>query len=354
MNNKIVIICPYLFRLTRGIERFCISLAGAFVDKGYQVVIYAWGTPDEVSCGEINPNIKIRKVPYCRWYQDYVAGLFYRMWLRMDNPAVTILNFLYHGEILLPKSRKYLYVLHSPASQVPARYEYLQKHIGAFKNMHVVAISKMVEEEARPYVGSTPMSLIYNGTDTSVFKPAGNKGHSGKLRIITAAAFEERKGMHYMIKALAGYENKERVVYDIYGSGDAQYGDYLAELIRKNGLDGIVTLKGSVTNISELLPTYDLFALPSKGEAFALSPIEALACGVPILVSDCPPYPEFVKDEFGCMVNRESVDDIRRFLNSLIEDRRLLSRMSEAALREGQRFSWGNIVNQYMRIINQK
>lgn len=351
-DKKIVIICPYLFRLTRGIERFCISLAGAFVEKGYRVVIYAWGTPDGVSCGEINSDIMIRKVPYCRWYQDYIAGFFYRIWLRMDNPAATILNFLYHGEIMLPKKRKYLYVLHSPASQVPPRYRYLKSHIGAFENIHVVAISKMVEEEARPYVGDTPMSLIYNGTDTSVFKPATVRNRGDKLRIITAAAFEERKGMHYLIKALAGYERREQVVYDIYGSGDARYGDYLAELIREHGLEGIVSLKGSVTNIAELLPTYDLFALPSKGEAFALSPIEALACGVPILVSDCPPYPEFVKKDFGCMVNRESVDEIRSFLNSVIEDRQLLDRMSEAALREGQRFSWGNIVSQYLQIIN--
>ena len=75
-NNRIVIICPYLFRLTRGIERFCISLSKAFVDKGYDVVIYAWGTIKEASCGEIDKRIKIRKVPYCRWYQEKICLLY--------------------------------------------------------------------------------------------------------------------------------------------------------------------------------------------------------------------------------------------------------------------------------------
>ena len=133
-NNRIVIICPYLFRLTRGIERFCISLSKAFADKGYDVVIYAWGTIKENSCGEIDKRIKIRKVPYCRWYQEKIAVLFYRWWLRQDNPKATILNFLYHGEISLPRKRKYLYILHSPASQIPGRYEFVKNHIEDFEN----------------------------------------------------------------------------------------------------------------------------------------------------------------------------------------------------------------------------
>lgn len=350
-NNRIVIICPYLFRLTRGIERFCISLSKAFADKGYDVVIYAWGTIKENSCGEIDKRIKIRKVPYCRWYQEKIAVLFYRWWLRQDNPKATILNFLYHGEISLPRKRKYLYILHSPASQIPGRYEFVKNHIEDFENIHVIAISKMVEEEARPYVGNAPMTLIYNGTDTQLFKPSAHKIQNSKLNIITAAAFEKRKGMHYIIAALADYEHRDQVKYDIYGSGDEQYTSYLSNLIKSYELDGIVELKGSVSNISELLPTYDLFALPSKGEAFALSPIEAMACGVPILVSNYPPYPEFVKSDFGYAINREDKRAIYNCLNELLQDKELLQAKSCAARKAGEKFSWNSVVNQYIDLI---
>lgn len=350
-NNKIVVICPYLFRLTRGIERFCISLSKAFADKGFEVIIYAWGTNQETTCGDIDKRIRIRKVPYCRWYQDKVAVFFYRLWLRMDNPKATILNFLYHGETNLPHNRKYLYVLHSPASQIPGRYEFVKQHIGRFKDIHVVAISKMVEEEARPYIGKTPMSLIYNGTDTQLFRPSNPKIQNGKLNIITAAAFEERKGMHYIIKALADYKYRDQIRYDIYGAGDEHYASYLLKLIKDNDLDEVVTLKGSVNNIAELLPKYDLFALPSKGEAFALSPIEAMACGVPILVSDCPPYPEFVKAEFGYMVNRENKNEIQLCLNELINDCELLYSQSHAARKASEDFSWEQVVAKYLKLI---
>lgn len=264
--RKIVIICPYLFRLTRGIERFCISLSKAFADKGYNVVIYAWGTKtnQNITCGEIDNRIKIRKVPYCRWFQELIAVAFYRLWLLMDNPLAIVLNFLYHGETNLPKGRKYLYVLHSPASQIPHRYDFVKTHINKYKNIHVIAISKAVRSEALPYLGNIPMSLIYNGTDTDLFHSTNTKQHSGTLRIITAAAFEERKGMHYMIEAIAKYPKRDRIKYDIYGGGNVEYEERLASLIDKYHLENIVCLKGSVDNIPEILPKYDVFVLLTK------------------------------------------------------------------------------------------
>lgn len=350
--NKIVIICPYLFRLTRGIERFCISLSKAFADKGYKVIMYTWSTNKEISCGEIDSRIKIRKVPFSRWWQEKIAVLFYRLWLLLDNPKITILNFLYHGEVRLPKNKKYLYILHSPASQIPNRYEFIKDSISAFDKIHIVAISKLVEEEARPYIGDTPMSLIYNGTDIQIFKPKEKKQYGSKLKIITAAAFEERKGMHYMIKALSNYRYRDQIEYDIYGSGDKNYETYLLDLIENNKLSNCVSLKGGVNNISDLLPQYDLFVLLSKGEAFALSPLEAMACGVPILVSDYPPYPEFVSSTFGKMVNRDNVTEIQSFLTEIIENKEKLNKMREVAILESKKFSWDNIVDQYIKLIN--
>lgn len=352
-NKKIVVICPYLFRLTRGIERFCISLSKSFTDKGYEVIIYAWGNNNETSCDAIDKRIRVRKVPYFRWHQEKMAIFFYRLWLLLDNPQATILNFLYHGEICLPHKRKYLYVLHSPASQIPGRYEFIKQHICKFKNIHIVAVSKMVEEEARPYIGDTPMSLIYNGTDTLLFRPSKDKINNGKLNIITAAAFEERKGMHYMIESLADFPYRNCIHYDIYGNGDIKYGQYLESLIRKYHLENTVFLKGCVSNISEIEPKYDLLAFLSKGEAFGLAITEAMACGLPVLTSDCPPFPEFVKPSFGRMVNRESVKEIQDFLTELIENRNQLSLMGNHSLNESKQFSWDNIVNQYIKLIKQ-
>lgn len=350
-NKKVVIICPYLLSVTRGIERFCINLSDAMARKGCKVIIYTWGEKQEQQCGSLNPAIKVRRVPYFRYYRDKFASYWYRMWLAIDKPDATMLNFFYHGEEYLPKNKHYLYVLHSPASQIPQRYEYVRPLIQQFVNIHVVAISKLVEQDALPYFEGKPMSLIYNGTDTEKFRPMQNKPASDKLRIITPAAYEERKGMHWLINALADFKYRDCIQYDIYGSGPEEYGNYLKKIIQDNHLEDIVTLKGSVTNIPEIEPQYDLFALLSKGEAFALSPIEAMACGLPILVSTCPPYPEFVKDDFGFMVDRENPKEIQTVLTKLIETPNILKQMSISARKAAENFSWDKIVEQYINLI---
>lgn len=349
--KTVIFITPYLLEVTRGIERFCLNLSDAMVAKGCRVIFYTWGQKKENPCGKINPAIKIRKVPYCRYYRELFARLFYRIWLVIDNPDATILNFLYHGEEHLPKNRHFIYVLHCPASQIPNRYEYVKPRIKDFKDVHIVAISKFVESDAKPYFDGKPMSLIYNGTDTSVFKPATDKPSSDKLRIITPAAYEERKGMHWLIEALADFKYRDRVQYDIYGSGDKIYGERLQALIKEKHLEDVVSLKGSVNNIPEILPKYDVFALLSKGEAFALAPIEAMACGLPVLVSGCPPYPEFVTEDFGFMVDRENPKEIQAVLSKLIENPEMLDKMSKAARNKAEEFSWERIVEKYLRLV---
>ena len=349
--KKVVIISPYLNSLTRGIERFSINLADALVKNGIEVVIYTRRQKQGQLCGILNSAIKVRTVPYFGYFVDIWSAMFYRLWLMIDNPEATILNFFYHGEERLPKGRKYLYILHSPASQIPQRYEYVKSKIAAFKNIHIVAISQLVQKDAIPYFKGKPMSLIYNGTDTDTFKPIDDKDNQDKFRIITPAAYEERKGMHYMIEALADCKYKDQIQYDIYGTGDAEYGNYLKSLIEKYHLENVVILKGSVNNIPEVEPQYDLFALLSKGEAFALTPIEAMACGVPILVSTYAPYPEFVKKDFGFMVNRENKEEIQAILSDLIENPDKQRKLAMAARQASLAYSWDEVVKQYISLL---
>lgn len=351
--RKVVIICPYLYHLQRGIERFCLGLAGALIKNGVKVVIYTWGQKNENPCGNIDSNIKIRKVPYFRYYRERLAPLWYRVWLKMDNPDATILNFMYHGEEHLPKGRPYLYVLHSPASQIPGRYEYARDVVTSFKKLRVIAVSKMVEDEARPYFPAIPMDLIYNGIDTEVFKPSNSASPSKKFKIITAAAFEPRKGIHLMIEALKGFELNNQLEYHIYGGGSEEYAVQLQSMIKEYGLENVVKLKGSVTNISDIMPDYNLFAMPSRGEAWGLSAVEAMACGIPILVSDCKPYPEYVTSDFGFMVSREKLEQIQQAIREMITNPVRFQNMKVAARKAALRFSWASVVKQYINSINE-
>lgn len=340
---RIVIISPYQKRLQRGIERFSISLAKELVLSGHTVTIYAWGKIGESSSTSYINGVKIRTVFGSRYYQSFLSGFFYKKWLRKDNPNITVLNFLYQGEIVLPKSRSYYYVLNSPAEQVPTRYVYIKRNRHRFKNMRFIAVSEYVRQGLLAYLPNEDVSVIPNGVDTELFKPKG-KVKTISRRVITCSALEERKGIQFFIKAfplIADIIDE----YHIYGAGP--YQQNLKDLIIDMNLERRVFIHSPIENIHETVSDFDFFVLLSKGEAFALAPVEAVSAGLPILVANEKPYDEWVDNSFGRMVNRLSNDEIRQAILDIYSSYAI---MSENARKASLRFSWKSIANNYLEV----
>jgi glycosyltransferase involved in cell wall biosynthesis len=349
---KIVIISPYQYRLKRGIERFTACLANSLADRGVTVILYVWsGSRGTIFWGDLKPGITMRKVPALRYLQSRAASWYYRRWLKNDQPDITILNFFYHGEHLLPVNKKYLYILHSPASEIPGRYRFIQKQIKYFESIEFVAVSHMVKKEAVPYLGNKPVWMIYNGVDTSAFVPVKKtKENYNKIKLITAAALEERKGIQYMIHMLGNNSKtqREHIQYDIYGEGS--YKPVLLELIRHYHLENCITIQKPVNNLQEILPEYDLFCLMSRGEGMGIAPLEALACGLPVLCSDRPPFDEYISPDIGFSVNPDDHEAMMRFILNL-ENPDIRVKYSLAAREKSLQFSWDIAADHYLNLL---
>lgn len=353
MQLKIVIISPYQFRLKRGIERFTWSIANGLARRGISVTVYAWAAPAETaSWGEWYPGVHIRKVPYSRYFQSFVAGMFYKHWLKKDQPEIIALNFLYHGEHRLPHNKKYLYILNSPASETPQRYAFIQKQIDKFDNMWFVAVSEMVRREALPYLRNRPVSVIYNGVDTALFAPAPNNSgvRHEKIRLVTVAALEKRKGIQHMLILLGKTDRviRQKIQYDIYGEGAYRF--ELEALVRQYGLQDHVKLMRPVNNLQELLPRYDLFCLMSSGEAMPMAPLEAIACGLPVLCADVPPFDEFMSPEIGLAVDPANREQIIQFILGLRNTTKAHDYAAAARARSLQ-FSWEIAADKYASLL---
>jgi glycosyltransferase involved in cell wall biosynthesis len=346
---KIVIISPYQYSLNRGIERFVYSLSNELAINNNKIIIYTWKNNNNVSWGNLNSNVKIRKVPYFRYFRDYIAPFFYRFWMLLDRPDTTILNFLYHGESQLPKTKSYIYVLNSPASQVPNRYDFIKNNVEKFKNIQFVGVSKMVVDEAIPFIRNKKISTIFNGVDINKFVNVENLPltlGANCIKVITAAALEERKGMQFLIKALSTY--KKNYIYHIYGAGP--YKTELVNLINSLGLENNVKLMGVVNNMENILKEYDIFCLLSKGEAFALAPLEALSARLPVLVSKHKPFDELIQGNYGLQVDENNISEILDGIEQLI----ILKNDNMIDFEKSvEQYSWENIAKQYLKLINQ-
>lgn len=99
-----------------------------------------------------------------------------------------------------------------------------------------------------------------------------------------------------------------------------------------------------------------IFAFPSLYEGFGLAPLEAMACGTPVVASNLPPLVEAVGDAAE-LVTPDNVFDIARGLRELLLDPQRRERMSSAGIHHASRFSWNetakDVLKVYSEIINE-
>jgi glycosyltransferase involved in cell wall biosynthesis len=110
------------------------------------------------------------------------------------------------------------------------------------------------------------------------------------LKLIAIGTLKPLKNFEYLLKVfkqLVSYD----ISLDIFGSGDkAAY----QKLIDENGLK--VTMMGHAENLVDTMAGYDLFIMPSKFEGFPLSVFEAMAAGLPLMLSAIAPLKAIVKE----------------------------------------------------------
>ncbi|HCA27479.1 MAG TPA: glycosyltransferase family 1 protein [Betaproteobacteria bacterium] len=147
-----------------------------------------------------------------------------------------------------------------------------------------------------------PVTLIPNGVDTRLFVP-GQRNAALRRRwsvpeaaplVISVGRLVGWKGLHVVVDALAGLGKAH---YLIVGEGGERR--RLEEMARRLGIADRVHFTGRVSHdqLPETLREADLFVQPSIGEeAFGISVVEAMACGVPVLASRNGGLVEVVED----------------------------------------------------------
>ena len=109
-----------------------------------------------------------------------------------------------------------------------------------------------------------------------------------EIRIVAVGNIKKQKNYIYLVKAFQ-YLKNYRISLDIYGIEDEDFNN-LNEEIDRYKLP--IVFKGSSANINEVLPNYDIYVMPSLYEGFGIAVVEAMASGLPLLLSDLPVFHE--------------------------------------------------------------
>jgi glycosyltransferase involved in cell wall biosynthesis len=94
------------------------------------------------------------------------------------------------------------------------------------------------------------------------------------------------------------------------------------------------------------------FVFPSRYEGFGLPPLEAMACGTPVVTSNVSSLPEVVGDA-AVLVNPENVFDIARGIRDVLLDEELRARLIRRGREQAARFSWSWTARQVLEIYKQ-
>ncbi|MGN0665954.1 MAG: glycosyltransferase family 4 protein [Huintestinicola sp.] len=93
------------------------------------------------------------------------------------------------------------------------------------------------------------------------------------------------------------------------------------------------------------------FCFPSLYEGFGMPPLEAMSCGVPVIVSDCSSLPEVVGD-CGIKVDPYSTESIADALIKILDDD-LASEQSLMGIEQADKFSWDKSADMLIRVMNE-
>jgi glycosyltransferase involved in cell wall biosynthesis len=195
------------------------------------------------------------------------------------------------------------------------------------------------------------VTLVANGVDMGGFE-ASQISQAGPLRVLCVARLIERKGQHHLIEAArrladAGVD----VAVELVGTGDAQ--PELRALAGRLGVSDRVRFTGYVPRerIAQHYAAADVFALPSAAEGMSVATLEAMAAGLPTVVTRTGGVAELVAEgASGLLFDWGDVDTLAAHLRRLAEDRGLAARMGAAARARAALFTWDAAAERYLEL----
>tara|TARA_B100000809_G_C15140054_1_gene532724 strand:+ start:9660 stop:10811 length:1152 start_codon:yes stop_codon:yes gene_type:complete len=297
----------------------------------YSRLVGAHSTIEET---DFSNQFKVYRWNYKQQIKAVLKPLYYLLWfgktvskIRSLNKEIDIIHA--HGAILngtvaylLSKRLKVPYVISEhtgPFTKISNSF--VKKRWAKFilnKANKVFAVSAHLKTEMEEMgINNLNVEVSFNPVDTSLFTAKSNI--SAVNNILFVSRLEAFKGGLRTVKAF------HRITNNIEGwqltiCGDGPEKAAIINYVKAFKLENRVTIKGVLTKLEYVqeLHQASFLVFPSLHESFGLIPVEAMACGLPVITTNATAMPEYMNKTNGILMDTVSVEEISEAMQDMV------------------------------------
>lgn len=225
----------------------------------------------------------------------------------------------------------------------------------------IIAVSAQLKDDiVRHYdVDPAKVVVIHNGVDSEVFHPQHRVSRRSSMRqriglgsdefvVLFVGGDYRRKGLIPLLEAAARLPPRTVTILAVGVDPDAR----LLRHLRQDGLTGLVKFLGHSMDMASLYAAADCFALPTKYDTFSLAALEAMASGLPTIISRAAGVAELVTHDIDCLVLEHNTDleQLEDYLRRLARDESLRNRLAAAGRRTAEGCSWDVVAKRTLAV----
>lgn len=353
-----------------GIGRYTRNLTAALaeIDRENAYTLFCMGAAPESAAFPPNFRVRTTRVP-SRWL---TAG-WHKLRLPLPVELLAGSSDIYHSmDFTLPPLHRArgvvtihdLSYLRLPAVADPGLRNYLLQAVprALTRAAHIVADSTHTKLDIQELldVPAAKISVVPGGVETR-FHPVHDTAQLASVRsryglpkkfILFVGTLEPRKNLPRLISAFGQARRGAALPHRLIIAGRQGWlFEEIYQRVETERLDDAVQFIGYTqdADLPALYTLADFVAFPSLYEGFGLPPLEAMACGTPVVTGDNSSLPEAVGDA-ALLVDVEDADALADALVRAATDESLRSRLSVLGPQQAAHFTWGAAAEKLMAV----
>lgn len=265
--------------------------------------------------------------------------------------AIHDLGFIYHPQYLQPANLKFLQKF------VPLSIKKASK---------IITISESTKSQLIDNydVKSDKISVITPAADNDYYYPRSASEVSNIRKkyglpakyVLFTSTLEPRKNIEGVLRSYAALDEKIKKAYGLVLAGGKGWEDEsilkTINELRAAGENIITTGYVPDEDLPAIYSGAALFVYPSFYEGFGIPPLEAMACGVPVISADNTSLPEVVGNA-GLYVKAEDTAGLTLLIEQVLANPKLAKELRQKGFKQAKKFSWQESAQQLFNLLEE-